>query len=501
MEDVDYLLGHCERRNFQFMVDSRARDKAAYPTPSEYVVTFTTPFTNVVAVDVLEASVPRTNYNVDDASCALRVAIDGEPQVRVFEQPSTLDSSAWVASLEAALTPLTAKIVDGYLTLTSLMPFKIDLSSPPQWFRNVLGLGADAAVGSAGYAFVGTRSSFGSVLRTPFGSVLRTTNGQLRSDGAYALVAPMPFAIESMDATGQVVQLTLTLAEVRDVVLPTGDYDVLTLTTALSTAMTPVVAAPTSVPTEVKSTLTFTGPRAFALDFGVLNSAAEVLGFDTPSTYSAPAADAADAAAIQAAQYYSGGDAAIFASVPSETGHALVAPGIFSLIGDRYVLLRCTEVETTRDALSESYARGIAKFTLGVVGYANATVDFVRGGVREFHPIGRLSRLSLRFERPDGSLYNFRGVNHTLTFVVRYLVPRRDGAFVRSMINPNYDGNFAAWPRTDEEREGDSDGETESYNQANGPPLLSAASRAEGLALPENQAARRADFLRHLLDE
>ena len=75
-------------------------------------------------------------------------------------------------------------------------------------------------------------------------------------------------------------------------------------------------------------------------------------------------------------------------------------------------------------------------------------------------------------------------------------------AFTRSPLNPNYDGNFLAWSRTDEEREGDSDDDTETFSARpqNAGPLLSVAARAEGRALPENQAARRAEVLRRLMD-
>ena len=346
MDDIDYLLAHGERRSFQFMIDSRNRDKSRWPTPSEYVIPFSTAFTHVIAVDVLEASVPRTNYNVDDATCSLAFATNGGP---------------WTT-----------------------------------------------------------------------------------------------------------------------VTVPTGDYDVLTLCDALTTAMAPVKVAPTSVPAEVKSTLTFTSSAPFKLSFSVPNSMAEVLGFD------APAADGQ-------AGYLYGGSATTFASA---AGNVLVAPGIYSMVGDRYVLLRCTEVENSRDASTEAYSPGIAKFTLGVVGYANASLDYVNGGVREFHPIGRMSRLTLRFERPDGTLYNFRGVNHTLTLVVRYLAPKREIAFQRSTLNPNYDGNFLQWPRTDEEREGDSDDETDAYNAVAAP--LAEAGRASARAAPTGQAAARAEMVRKM---
>lgn len=378
MEDVDYLRTHGETQSFVFMIDSKLRDKAAHPTPSEYAVPFVHPFTNVVGIEVLEASVPRTNYNVDDDTCTLSCSENGGPFVSAS--------------------------------------------------------------------------------------------------------------------------------------VPTGDYDVLQLCKSIGAQFAAlglgVTVAPTSNPPEIKSTLTFTGPRPFVLDMAA-STMSEVLGFD---------ANAQPRAAGYACVYGAldiadpGGDATAdrtgahvkprqFASLapPANGGaHVLVAPGIFSLVGDRYILLRCKEIEGSRATVSDNYSQGIAKFRLGVVGYANTSMDFVNGGSRAFHPIGRLTRLSLRFERPGGDLYNFRGVNHTLTLVLRFVVPRREGAFVRSSLNPNYDGNFQAWPRTDEEREGDSDEETDAYNQQHAP--LKEAARAEGAAHPANEAAARQELIRTLFE-
>ena len=89
-------------------------------------------------------------------------------------------------------------------------------------------------------------------------------------------------------------------------------------------------------------------------------------------------------------------------------------------------------------------------------------------------------------------------MNHTLTLVLRYLAPRREVAPVRSSLNPNFDGNVFEWPRTDQEREGDSDDETESFNRVHAP--LQEAARAEGVAHPANQAAARQELVRRLFD-
>jgi len=53
------------KQNYTFLVDSRDRDKIAYPNPSQYVVNFTAPFQNVIGLELVDATIPRTMYNID----------------------------------------------------------------------------------------------------------------------------------------------------------------------------------------------------------------------------------------------------------------------------------------------------------------------------------------------------------------------------------------------------------------------------------------------------
>ena len=122
----------------------------------------------------------------------------------------------------------------------------------------------------------------------------------------------------------------------------------------------------------------------------------------------------------------------------------LEAPGVVSLVAERYVILRNKEID---DHIQMSYgfsstSPGIALFKLGVIGYSQERFDFSSIKYREFHPIGKLSKLTFRFERLDGSLYDFKGVNHHMLMVVKYLAPRNKSKFEASILNPNYNPNF-----------------------------------------------------------
>ena len=146
-----------------------------------------------------------------------------------------------------------------------------------------------------------------------------------------------------------------------------------------------------------------------------------------------------------------------------ENPYTVTAPGIFSLVGDRYTILRCPEIEQHlyRSRAFERYTMGLGKFKLSALGYDNETsMDFTKLPMREFHPIGKLTHMSFRFERPDGQLYNFKGINHTLTFAIKYYEPADDKEFTNYQLNPDYNPNFMEYIQNQEssdESESESD--------------------------------------------
>jgi hypothetical protein len=147
------------------------------------------------------------------------------------------------------------------------------------------------------------------------------------------------------------------------------------------------------------------------------------------------------------------------------------APGIFNLIGEPYIVVRCPEIEQNsfRSLSFMKHSLGLAKINLGIVGYADTRFDYSSVPARDFHPIGKFSRMTLRFETSKGYKYDFKGVNHTLTFAIRYYEPVQKSVFEHSIINPNYDGNFLRYMyhRGDDNAEEDSDDDEEDYSRDN----------------------------------
>lgn len=157
--------------------------------------------------------------------------------------------------------------------------------------------------------------------------------------------------------------------------------------------------------------------------------------------------------------------------VVADEYNRIEAPGIFNLIGEPYIILRCPEIEQNsfRSLSFMKHNLGLAKINLGIVGYAEKRFDYSSVPVREFHPIGKFSRMTIRFETSKGYLYDFKGVNHTLTFAIRYYEPVQKNKFENSIINPNYNGDFMKYMyhRGDANAEEDSDDEEEDYSRDN----------------------------------
>ena len=133
----------------------------------------------------------------------------------------------------------------------------------------------------------------------------------------------------------------------------------------------------------------------------------------------------------------------------------MYSPGILSLVGERFIILRCPEIEqfVSGSVAFGNNSPGIALFKMGVVGYSDSRFDFASIRYKEFHPIGKLNRLTFRYERMNGKLYDFKGVNHHLLVVVRHFAAKQTEQFTHSSLNPNYQANFLQYMKNAEEKE------------------------------------------------
>lgn len=129
----------------------------------------------------------------------------------------------------------------------------------------------------------------------------------------------------------------------------------------------------------------------------------------------------------------------------------LTFPGVVNFASNvRYMLLRCPEIETHlhNSFSSSSFCTGIGLFKhTGNYDQNNYRFDFTNFNKKPFHPIGKLGKITLSFELPDGRPYDFKGVDHILILSIKYYKPslRQDnvtGDNNMYSLNPDYNPDF-----------------------------------------------------------
>jgi hypothetical protein len=128
--------------------------------------------------------------------------------------------------------------------------------------------------------------------------------------------------------------------------------------------------------------------------------------------------------------------------------------------------MRCPEIEEHlyRSLSYSKYTLGLAKFRVDSIGINSEKLTITKLPVREFHPIGKLSRMTLRFETKNGTLYDFKGINHNIIFAILYYEPIQKNIPTISILNPEYKMNYLDYLYKQEEIEGDSDDDDNEEN-------------------------------------
>jgi hypothetical protein len=133
----------------------------------------------------------------------------------------------------------------------------------------------------------------------------------------------------------------------------------------------------------------------------------------------------------------------------------IIGPGLVCFTGEKYIIMRSPEIEEHAFG-SLAYANnnlGIAKFRTTSLGFNDEKLYITKIPIREFHPIGKLSKLTLKFETADKYLYDFKGVNHNITLAIYYYEPKFTVDKFNSILNPNYSDNFNNYKYVNDEQE------------------------------------------------
>ena len=75
IEDINYLYKNSIKDNTIIFIESTKRNKNIYQTPSEYTILFDNPFKYVYGVEILDASIPRTMYQIDKTNNNLKIVL------------------------------------------------------------------------------------------------------------------------------------------------------------------------------------------------------------------------------------------------------------------------------------------------------------------------------------------------------------------------------------------------------------------------------------------
>ena len=476
MEDVERIRFHGVDRAYTFLVDSSARDKSAHPTPGHYSVSFNSAFHNVVGFEILEVNIPRTDYILDSTENTLSYSLQMPRDVRtwaadvlpgartaVFE-PGDYNLPQLLRHMNGVLADLALAHGEPPLVLSAVstppeisnkvrvecaVPFCIlgdgvpVNRAPPSSIRGTLGFGDPVSVSEAASDAPKYSCVPGYSLNFPNGAagVFVSREGP-RSDGAEtpAFVGPLPGDLsEFQELHGS--------SEVRQRFVATASGTPVAVNAYLASLGDPgptgwlvrvrVVRAGTDETVAVGTTVSSGDdlePVTARLAAAVGASGRVVEGGAYEVVFSADSGGGVGTAPGQCAAVWFAepnlpgvdGPVACFDLLVGSWGHRVVSPGIVSLVGAKYIKIRCEELEQhiNRDRVNEPTTAGVGMVNLVGYGFMNQRYSFVHYPPIRFHPIGKLQKLTFRLERPDGSLYDANGVDNNMLCALTFRVPR-----------------------------------------------------------------------------
>lgn len=481
MDDVQYLRQNAKEESYLFMCDSKLRDRDVFPTPSEYEVRFSSPFRNVFSIDLIDATIPRTEYIIEAGKNTLVYAIGHPADVAT---PAPAPHTATVPPGDYNLPQLVEALnvaLANTAALANAVPIVTQPATVPSEISNKLKFTCPVAF-TLLMDTSGMRDALG--FGNPVNAPDKTNGGgaaQYASASGWTTTSPANDWFLSVpvvaEAPGLALQGPIPVDEAEPVYANRAvrQYFASAVTGTLNTVLfaAEIVGAPSTsnLAVHVKrvagGALVGSGVAAVTAGSSWQASLAAAGNVQTGEQcyveLSSTTGDAANHVAVYRAQSNidlpgSSGEGDVRVVVDTvETPiaqtdqdlcmdvlanaqeHAVVSPGLVNLTGERYVNVRCPEIEQHiyRDRAFEKYHAGLGMIKLSGYGYRDQRYDFVSFPPRKFHVLGRLSKLTIRLEKADGTLYNAHGVDHTMLLVLRYYA-QSEMPNAKSMLNPQY---------------------------------------------------------------
>jgi hypothetical protein len=492
MDDVLHLQQNAREESFLFVVDSATRDAVVFPTPSEYEISFTAPFRNVFGIDLVDASIPRTEYTVERTRNTLEYAL-GQPA-------SVSGRDAFYAAHRKVLTltpgdynlpQLVAEITRAFAAAGDTTPIVAEAYSNPaeisnkirlrcaaaftvftanSTIKNILGFGNPTNIydtaksgsdmlDASGEVMYRTLPDWASTSSTGNDTFLSAPRIGAIAEPAFTGPLPIEAGLPVYAANGLRQYFTAaTSGPVRSVSVATtfdylgaeDDYD---LTVSIRSAAIPGTAivsgtlTPGADPRQPAS-VAFAGTAALVAGTQYILQISATSGTSDAYVAVCHARSNLETPAPNSMVFYTAEET----TTPFEydelcadvlvavADHAIITPNVVNLTGERFVSVRSPDVEQHmyRDRAFEKHHAGMGLVKMGGYGYRDQRFDFVSFPPRRFHAIGKLSKMTIRIERPDGSLYDAHGIDHTLTFVLRYYAAAAAAMPRNSILNPAY---------------------------------------------------------------
>jgi|UniRef100_A0A6C0BFC1 hypothetical protein len=458
IEDISYLKNNSDIDSISFYVDSGKRDKRYWPTPSEYSLTFDQPFKLVFGFDVLDAAIPTTKYNIDNENCVLALTFFSvqagnnleniesfindlsynKDFVEMFDDlngnTSFLISSNTIQSFNIpVLSPSVQNTTDYAFerVIVNNVPIKPrtnELPSEYYFFR----------FEQKDYAIANTSENLQYIDLIAYESYNLIYAPNNTSTIVYFKRYKIDSGLSALIESSGLYEVKVENARFS---VEIGNYDISTLRNELNTLLNIYdIEVETTTPIESKQgRYRFTSSSKIIIMNGARTTLRENLGFSMLPDSS------------QSSMYKTfkiGENPYVFLSIWDEFTevYKLEAPGLVNLFGERYVILRIKEIEDhllgSYSYMSMSPGIGMFKLAASYNDVTNLRFDYVSLVRKPFHPIGKVSKLTFRFETAKGDLYDFKGVNHQLLMVIKFLVPSQKNMFNKSILNPSYDPNF-----------------------------------------------------------
>jgi hypothetical protein len=483
IEDIDHLKSNSEIDSTVVYIDSSKRDRRFYPSSQEYTLSFDQPYKNVVGFDILDASIPTTMWNIDKYNDSIAITKASLPSTII----STTLSAMFFKEIANAkdFIPLFERVHDGndlqenfvlIVDSQTLVDANISLSSyevittPFFIFSRSVINDVNIKQKPVNVDMDTFDFTFKDVLyyiEEPTGELVNIISSgnfyiELNDYDLYDVIYYTVYNVRSADYISLIEQKYFLLnIENYYKRLILGNYDIGTLKQSLNDMWSSAGISFSSTVQPDRKQGTY---QVAALGYIIINAAigrlVRQMGFDTYPQVS----DSSKYAIISV-----GTNQQVFAAlyIDDTSEYRIVAPGIVNLLGYRYIILRCKEIEDhlLGSTAYTNYSPGIGLFKLAAASseVTHLRFDFVNLVRKPFHPIGKLSKLSIRFEIEDGLLYDFKGVNHQILLVLKFLIPRLQTRLPVSILNPNYNPNFIEYMATSRniEYKEDSDDEQE----------------------------------------